>query len=187
MKNHFRYSVFLLLLLALAACKLDFPTAKYAVAQRFENGNVVQTWQLDDDQLQRLSSWIDEHKSGWSKSYATYVPGTYIQMTNAAGKSSYINILTATTIVATYGESQFTQSFDAAEVQRLLSIVGTRSQTMTELLSRITQWQIKGYIDKVNAGPPNNFVERGRSTICACEPPSRLCRISNPSRHAITT
>jgi predicted small lipoprotein YifL len=125
MQNHFRCSVFLLLLLVLAACKLDFPPAKYASAQRFEKGYVVQTWQLNDDQLQRLSSWIGEHKSGWSKSYVTYFPGTHIiQITNAEGKASYINIWTSTTVVANYGESQFVQSFDTAEVQRLLSIVG---------------------------------------------------------------
>ena len=114
-----RLVVAFLLAIALSACTLELPTA--ASAERYSGGAPVQ---LTEQQLRLLSAWFEAHQSGWSHSYVTYVPATYVRVAHVGGQSSTINIWSPTKVVVNYDGSQIEQQFEASSVQTLISIVG---------------------------------------------------------------
>ena len=112
-----------LLMVGLSACTLELPAAASASAQRYANGSPTASWALNEKQLGAVAAWFDQHKSGWSQSPVTYVPGVYVQVRHANGSQSSINIWPQLVVVNS-GGSQYVQRFEASELQNLLSAVG---------------------------------------------------------------
>jgi hypothetical protein len=115
--------VFATLISALiVGCNLDVPaitTAKYSLAQK--NG-AEESIQLSNMQTQQISTWLSAHRSGWSRSFVTYVPKHYISGNLVGGKYASFNIWTSQ-IVAVIDSEQYMRSLSPAESASIMSIL----------------------------------------------------------------
>lgn len=118
-----RIALVLILAAGLVGCKLDLPSLTSGSVQRFEKGTPVLSRQLSEKQLLALSAWFQQRRSGWSRSYVTFVPKTEVHVMHSDGKQSSINIWPQQVIVVTE-EHQLVQDFGATDMQTLFSIMG---------------------------------------------------------------
>lgn len=112
------------LAVALAACTLELPSPVSASVAQYMKGAPVRAWALTEKQAGSLTEWFKQRQSGWSPSYASYVPHVLVRLGHADGKESSINVLASGLIVVVSKEGQFTQSFEANVVGELLAIIG---------------------------------------------------------------
>ncbi len=124
MKSIARRLVQVFLVAALSACTLEMPVSIGATAEQHINGAPLKTWALTETQTQALNDWFKKHPTGWSPSYASYVPRVLVRLKHANGKESSVNFLAPGLVVVASMDGQLTQSFEAKAVERLVAIVG---------------------------------------------------------------
>jgi hypothetical protein len=100
------------------------PVSIGATAEQHINGAPLKTWALTETQTQALNDWLKQHSTGWSPSYASYVPRVLVRLKHANGKESSVNFLVPGLVVVASMDGQFTQSFEAKTVERLVAIIG---------------------------------------------------------------
>jgi hypothetical protein len=115
--------VFATLISALiVGCNLDVPAitnAKYSLPQK--NG-AEESIQLSNMQIQQISTWLSAHRSGWSRSFVTYVPKHYISGNLVGGKYASLNIWTSQIVVVIDSE-QYVRSLSPAESASIMAIL----------------------------------------------------------------
>lgn len=116
--------ILVFLVVTLAACTLEIPSAISATAEKQAQGAPVKTWTLTETQTGSLVDWFKQHRSGWSPSYVSYAPRLQVRMKHANGKESYMNVLPPGLVVVVSTEGQFTQTFETQVVEQLVSIIG---------------------------------------------------------------
>ena len=78
---------------------------------------------LSSEQVTALTSWFTQHKSGWSKSPASYLPGDKVFLHHADGRLTMIDLNPNGFIVVNTGSDQFIRQFGAPEFAVLNSIL----------------------------------------------------------------
>jgi hypothetical protein len=124
MKSIARRLVQVFLVAALSACTLEMPTSIGATAEQHTNGAPIKTWALTETQAKALTDWFKQHPTGWSQSYASYVPRLLVCLKHANGKESSINVLSPGLVVVASTDGQFTQSFETRTAEQLVAIIG---------------------------------------------------------------
>jgi len=124
MKSIARRFVEVFLVVALSACTLEVPNPIGATAEQYTSGAPIKTWALTETQAKALSYWFKQRPTGWSPSYASYVPRLLIRLKYANGKESSVNVMSLGLVVVGSADGQFTQSFDAKAVEQLVASIG---------------------------------------------------------------
>jgi hypothetical protein len=112
------------LVLSLSACTLEAPNLIGATAEQYASGAPIKTWALTETQAKALSDWFKQHPSGWSPSYASYVPRLLVRLKHANGNESSVNVMSHGLVVVGSADGQFTQSFDSKAVEQLVASIG---------------------------------------------------------------
>lgn len=110
------------LFLALAGCQFSLPPVVSATVERYQTGGLQRSTELNDGQMQALSTWFTQHGSGWSSSVASYVPNLLIRARHTNGDTSVINIMSGLVVIYNLSgqyEQRFPQS-EMAAIQRVL-------------------------------------------------------------------
>jgi hypothetical protein len=124
MKSIARRLVQVFLVAALSACTIEMPVSVEATAEQHKSGAPLKTWALTEAQTKALHDWFKQYPTGWSPSYATYVPRVLVRLKHADGKDSSVNFLAPGLVVVASKDGQFTQTFEAKTVERLVAIIG---------------------------------------------------------------
>ena len=112
------------LLMSLSACTLEMPSPIGSTAEQYTSGAPIKTWALAETQEKALTNWFKQHPTGWSPSYASYVPRLLVRLKHADGKVSSVNVLPLGLLVVALPDGQFTQSFEARVVEQLIASIG---------------------------------------------------------------
>lgn len=113
------------LVATLSACTLEMPGSIGATAEQHTNGAPIKTWTLTETQATTLTNWFKQYPTGWSPSYASYVPRLLVRLRHPNGEESSVNVLSpGLVVVASTDGRQFSQSFEAKTVEQLVAIIG---------------------------------------------------------------
>ena len=83
----------------LAGCKFSLPDVTSATVTRYVSGNPGPQTELTPSQRAAIATWFKEHKSGWSSSFASYVPQLEVRATHENGTQSVINVIDSKVVV----------------------------------------------------------------------------------------
>jgi len=108
---------------SLAGCTLEPPEIASGRVSVSEVGRPIQELSLNDPS--QLNAWLKGHREGWSRSVTTYVPRINAQLQAKDGTGWGINIVDRLVVVNGAG-AQFTQSFQASEIESLKAAMGIR-------------------------------------------------------------
>lgn len=109
--------------LTIAGCQLDVSPITSATMSQYVSGRPEPSVTLRSEKVQALSSWIAEHRSGWSPSFVSYAPSLEIRLTHAAGETSVMNIDSKKVVI--YNRSgQLEQEFPSSSLSALRSAIG---------------------------------------------------------------
>jgi hypothetical protein len=126
MKGLARQAAVAFLAMTLAACSLELAKPESAAVERYEKGSPVSTWVLTEKQLASFATWFAQHQSGWSPSYATYVPRVLVRVKYDGGKEGSVNIFPSGFVIVSSRDGQFTQTFEAKVVNELIDSIGAQ-------------------------------------------------------------
>lgn len=117
---------YVLLCAALAACNVEIPALQSATYIEYVKGSPSTPVVLSAAQVQRLSTWLASHRSGWSRSIVSYVPKVLIQMRHVDGTVSSLSVFSRKAIAdGSFGsyERELTES-EGLEIIGLLGLNG---------------------------------------------------------------
>lgn len=124
MKSFARRFVELFLLIALSACTLEMPSPIGATVEQYTSGALIKTWALTEAQEKALIDWFKQHPTGWSPSYASYVPHLLVRLKHSDGKVLSVNVLSPRLIVVASPDGQFTQMFETRVEEQFIASIG---------------------------------------------------------------
>jgi hypothetical protein len=107
---------------ALWGCKLDVPAIGSASYVTYEKGSISSPRTLSNAQIGELTAWFASHRSGWSQTFATYVPGILIDVKHANGRVSYVNVWPHQ-IVAESRHGQYVRALSEPEYTAFLRVL----------------------------------------------------------------
>jgi hypothetical protein len=117
--------VFLVLIGALCGCEFEAPEINSASYVEFSSGLPGPRVELSDQQVQALSVWLFEHRSGWSRNLVTYSPRILIAINQKDGESSSIDLWSNT--INYYGSAgQFQRKLSESEALVVFGIIGAQ-------------------------------------------------------------
>ena len=120
MSSYARFVSIAVLCLMLGGCYEAFPQIKSASVTYWREGKPQgSAQQLSQEQVAKLSAWLQNHRWGWHPVIATYAPATMVSVTHADGTASSANLMKQVLIV---GQSQ--RSLSETESQELHSLIG---------------------------------------------------------------
>ncbi len=120
MNSYGRFVSIAVLCLMLGGCYEAFPQIKSASVTYWCEGKPQgSAQQLSQEQVAKLSAWLQNHRWGWHPIIATYAPATMVSLTHADGTASSANLMKQVLIV---GQSQ--RSLSETESQELHSLIG---------------------------------------------------------------
>jgi hypothetical protein len=108
------YATAIALAAGLLGCNLDAPPISAATCTTYVSGTPGPRRPLTITQRQALSKWLTEHRTEWSRTVATHVPRTVIEMEHEGGTTS-LNLWSRLLIASgPFGQYQRTLSEDEA-------------------------------------------------------------------------
>jgi hypothetical protein len=110
--------------IALVGCDLETPEIVSGVVTASEAGRSASNT-VPVKSVSELNAWLKEHRGGWSKSVATYVPRISTQLKAKDGSTWGLNILESL-VVVNGGGAQLTQSFSAEQLAPLKGALGVK-------------------------------------------------------------
>ncbi|MFZ2268081.1 MAG: hypothetical protein WAV95_10955 [Azonexus sp.] len=110
------------LCLLLAGCYETFSPIKSANVTHWPGGKPqAATQQLEPEQVEKLSAWLQSHRWGWYPVIATYLPATLLSVKHSDGTATFVNLMHKILIV---GQNQ--RNLSESESQELHSIIGVQ-------------------------------------------------------------
>lgn len=108
----------------LLACDLDLAkgTPVGASVRRSYSGRTREI-QIPAWRLRPFMAWFSQHRSGWSKSPASYIPGLVISIQYKDGSEAFINISHNGSVVVNDRSGQYVKQFTPAEISDLESVI----------------------------------------------------------------
>jgi hypothetical protein len=111
------------IVLVLGGCQVETPVLHSAKVKQFEKGREVRTWSLTDAQLQTVSEWLAERKSGWAPTPATFVPSLIVSGKDANDDVYELDVRSED-IVLTGPKGEFMKRFPPEELAALRNLLG---------------------------------------------------------------
>jgi hypothetical protein len=117
------FTVTMMLTVALCGCRLDVPPIASGTYTTYVAGSPGPRRELTSDQRQALTTWLGEHRSEWSRTVVTHVPGTLVSIQHIEGSESTLNLWPRSLMA--YGQfGQLQRSLTEEEGRRLAEILG---------------------------------------------------------------
>jgi hypothetical protein len=106
-------------LLGLASgCQFEAPAIASGDAALSQSGRVVRTWPLNEENLRRLSTWLQSHDRGWNPSFVTPSAQVSVKLVAADGTPWGLYVL-GDSVIVNYRAKQFSQTFKASDIAAL--------------------------------------------------------------------
>jgi len=108
----------------LLACDLDLVQGiPIGASVRRSYSGSTQEIQIPTWRLQTFLAWFSQHRSGWSKTPASYIPGLVLSIQYKNGSEALINISHNGAVVVDNRSGQYFKQFTPAEILDLESVI----------------------------------------------------------------
>jgi hypothetical protein len=111
----------------LASCTLEVPKPTTVQVTIYKNGKPEPSANtLSQSQQNKLAGWLEKYNSGWSKSYASYVPVIEVRITHADRSVSVLNVRNTNHVIAYGNFGQYEQEFNSTAMSELRQTIGIK-------------------------------------------------------------